>query len=401
MSDIREITAASVRRQLQQQISASRLKESLSRLVNAPSPTGTAALAADALSEILIDSGFSVQRPIACYPESPAVVSRYTTSVSGRTLQFSGHLDTVHLPFSPARVVGDRLYGSGAVDMKGGIAAAVEAMRILRDTGLLTAGGILLTAYDLHECPWGDSRQLESLIAEGCVGDAVLLPEYLNDRLPLSGRGGLIWKIAYRRNALPSHELLRGDEPNLLYALAETVDQLRALDARVQRITHPIAGCESAFVGQVHGGSLYNQVPQEVWLEGTRRWLPGTTQSQVEQELRELAENIAQQYQATATVGIKLMRGPFELDPKEQIVDCFQKSHQSISGHRLPFGAKPFVDDGNTFSGLANVPTITHGPSGDGAHTENEWVSLPDLERVALLYAMTAVKYCSPAIDLT
>ena len=62
-------------------------------------------------------------------------------------------------PFVPPKVDGDRLTGSGSSDMKAGVAAAVEALRVLRETKLLPGGGILLTAHDLHEAPGatGDS----------------------------------------------------------------------------------------------------------------------------------------------------------------------------------------------------------------------------------------------------
>jgi acetylornithine deacetylase/succinyl-diaminopimelate desuccinylase-like protein len=395
MSNVSDNLLHSHRQLIQQTISASRLRETVARLVDARSPTGSARPAADALADILVAAGFSVERPVAGHPASPAVVTRYSGSRPGRILQLSGHLDTVHLPFSPARVDGQRLYGSGSVDMKGGIAAAVEALIVLRDTRLLKQGSILLTACDLHECPWGDNHQLESLIKDGCVGDAVLIPEYLNDRLPLAGRGGLIWRILFRREAPATHELMRSDEPDMLRVLTECAERLRELDAELVRITHPIAGSESAFIGQIHGGSLYNQAPQEVWLEGTRRWLPGTTQADVEKQLHEIALLVGQKHHVQGRIEFKPMRGPFELDPNDEIVRCFQESHHAVSGKPLPFGAKPFVDDGNTFSTLANIPAITHGPVGSGAHTECEWVSLPDLERVALLYALTAIPYCA------
>ena len=51
--------------------------------------------------------------------------------------------------------------------MKGGLSSAIEAMRALRDAELLPGGGILLTAHDHHEGPWGDGRQAEALIRDG------------------------------------------------------------------------------------------------------------------------------------------------------------------------------------------------------------------------------------------
>ena len=60
----------------------------------------------------------------------------------------------------------------------------------------------------------------------------------------------------------------------------------------------------------------------------------------------------------------------------------------------MPTGPKLFVDDGNSFSSLAGVPAITHGPRAGGQHTAREWVEIDDLVRVAHLYALTAALYC-------
>src|SRR5262249_14093882 len=141
-----------------------------------------------------------------------------------------------------------RLTGSGSADMKGGVAAAVEALRVLRDTGALAGGAVLLTAHDLHETPWGDGRQLNQLIADGWVGDAVLLPEYLSDRLPVIGRGGLTWKVSLRRPGPPVHEVMRPDEPNVISAGAELVARLGRLNQRLSVKADPLAGPESVFI---------------------------------------------------------------------------------------------------------------------------------------------------------
>src|SRR3954454_14826146 len=113
--------------------------------------------------------------------------------------------------------------------MKAGTAAAVEALLALRDADALPSGSILLTAHDLHETPWGDGSQLDALIGAGYVGDAVLLPEYLNDRLPVIGRGGLTWKATVRRPGQPVHEVMRPDEPSVIAAGARLVDALAEL----------------------------------------------------------------------------------------------------------------------------------------------------------------------------
>ncbi len=147
-------TSAIIER-LKAHVNRPRLVETARRLVEVPSPTGDAGAASDRLAEILAADGFKVQRIDAGHPIAPAVSIRLETGRSGPTLQFDGHLDTVHLPFIPPKVGEGRITGSGASDMKAGIAAAVEAVRALRDAGALEAGSVLLTAHDLHEAALG------------------------------------------------------------------------------------------------------------------------------------------------------------------------------------------------------------------------------------------------------
>src|SRR5262245_40136860 len=131
-------------------INPDRLLRTAQALVAIPSPTRSARAVADKLAEILSADGFVVERPVADWPESPAVAVRYESGKPGRTLQFDGHLDTVHLPFVPPRFEDGILYGSGSSDMKGGIAAFSEALRALAESDALPGGGILLTAHDHH-----------------------------------------------------------------------------------------------------------------------------------------------------------------------------------------------------------------------------------------------------------
>lgn len=371
-----------------------RLLQTAMALIEVPSPTRQAGAVADRLADLLHTEGFAVERPEAGWPDAPAVVCRYCGGQPGRTLQFNGHLDTVHLPFVPPRVEEGVLFGSGASDMKGGIAAAVEALCILRDTGMLRAGSVLLTAHDLHESPWGDGSQVDRLIDAGYVGDGVLLPEYLADVLPLAGRGMAIVRVRVRREGEPVHEVLGGaDGPNVIAAGAEVVRRLAALDERLRAEVHPLAGRASAFVGRVAAGEIYNQSPVEFVLEGTRRWLPGTSPAEVRREFEELLAEVAGTNGTQVEGEFLLVRDAFEIQPGA-LVEAFQAAHTAVCGEPLTVGAKPFVDDGNTFVARGRVPAITHGPRACGAHTVNERVPLAELERVAVVYALTALAFC-------
>jgi acetylornithine deacetylase/succinyl-diaminopimelate desuccinylase-like protein len=377
-------------------VNRERLVETVRQLVAVPSPTGQAGAGLNRLAELLTADGFTVERPNGGHAAAPAVVTRLAGPRPGHTLQFNGHVDTVHLPFVPPGLEDGRITGSGASDMKGGVAAAVEALRVLRDTGALPGGNVLFTANDLHEAPWGFGQQLDRLITSGYVGDAVLIPEPLCDPLPVVGRGGAVWKVNVRRAGPPVHEVLRpAGEPSVIAAGAELVLRLRGLGECLASRSDPLAGTETVFVGQVHSGEIYNQYPQECRLEGTRRWLPGVSPAEVEREFRGLLDEVARATGTTLGAEFQMIRDAFRLEPETPIVTAFQDAYAAISGKPLALGAKPFMDDGNSFYALARVPAVTHGPRAGGQHTVNEWVSIDDLVRVAHLYALTAVTYCA------
>jgi acetylornithine deacetylase/succinyl-diaminopimelate desuccinylase-like protein len=377
------------------QVDRQRLVETAVRLIEVPSRTGEARAAADRLAEMLAEEGFDVDRPDGGYPESPAVVVRLDSGRTGRTLQFDGHLDTVHLPFVAPAVVGGRITGSGASDMKGGLAAAVEALRVVRELALLDGGSVLLTVHDLHEAPWGDGRQLDRMIEQGYVGDAVLIPEPLSDRLPVVGRGSATWTVTIRRAGVPVHEVMRPpDTPSVIAAAAELVTRLGRLNAALAVEADPLCGPASVFIGQIHAGEIYNQDPTDCRLQGTRRWLPGTDRRAVEREFLALLDDLALGSRTTIACDWFFIRDAFFLDQADPLVAHFQQSYTALSGTTLEIGPKPFVDDGNSFCSLGRVPAITHGPRAGGQHTVNEWVDIDDLERVARLYALTAAAYC-------
>jgi acetylornithine deacetylase/succinyl-diaminopimelate desuccinylase-like protein len=377
-------------------INPERLLQTAVELVGVPSPTRSAGAVADRLAAILAAAGFAVERPVADWPDAPAVVVRYATGRPGRILQFDGHLDTVHLPFAAPQVSDGVLTGSGASDMKGGIAAFVEALRALAEQDALPGGGILLTAHDHHEGPWGDRRQLVALIRDGYVGDGVLLPEYLAGSLPVAGRGSAIFDIRIERPGAPVHEVLRPpDTPDVIAAGAAVVQRLAALHARLCGVSAPYAGHDSVFVGAIHAGEMYNQSPRVCTLAGVRRWVtPGHGDVAVA-ELDAILATVAQATNTRITAEYNMPGDAFRLDPASTLARSFQTAHHTVTGVELPLGGKAFVDDGNLFAGQAGIPAITHGPDAHGAHTTHEAVAVAELVRVAHVYVLTALGFCA------
>ena len=375
-----------------------RLTDTALALIEVPSPTRSAGEAADLLAAMLAADGFCVQRQDADWAQAPVVAASLETGRPGPTLQFDGHLDTVHLPFVPPRLEDGIIYGSSAADMKGGIAASLEALRILRTLDALPAGRVLFTAHDHHEGPWGDGRQVRAMIREGIVGDAVLLPEYLNETLPVAGRGVAIFKVTIRREGAPVHEVLCPPGlPDVVGAGALLVTRLQTWHEQLKRNSHPHAGSDSAFVGSVRTGEIYNQSPTECVVEGTRRWTTPGSGTAVKDEFEQILADLARETGTEFELEFVEQGEAYRIDPDAPIVHAFQQAYTVVSGSPLPVGAKPFVDDGNIYASVAGIPALTHGPAATGAHTLNEAVPVEELVRVASLYALTAVAFCGNA----
>ncbi len=380
---------------IQEGVQLDRLLDTALHLIRIPSPTRDAGKALDALASILEQDGFKVARTDADWPSAPAVVARYETGKPGFTLQFDCHLDTVHLPFVPPRVEEGVLYGSGASDMKGGTAAAVEALRVLRDTGVLTSGTVLLTAHDHHEGPWGDKRQVRALVREGITGDAVLLPEYFCQWIPAAGKGMAIFQITLERDQPPMHEIHRpSDCPDVIAAGVDLVTRLQQLGAMLQAGPSTAAGVDSLFIGQIQAGEIYNQSPQTCLVEGTRRWTEPGAEETAHQELQQVVTECATDHGVRVILDWELQGDALRLAKDSTFVQAFQEAHQADSGSFLSFGDKPFIDDGNLYASWAGIPAITHGPDAHGAHTVQEQVAVAELTRVARVYALTACAFC-------
>ena len=371
-----------------------RLLDTATRLIAVPSPTGDAGAGLDTLARVLKADGFVVAREAAGHPKAPAVVVRLDSGRPGKCLQFDGHLDVVHLPFVPPRVEGNLLRGSGSCDMKGG--------DVRRRRG--AAGPARRRA---HRCgqhpvrrprpargPVGLGQQIDRPIRAGLHGDAVLIPEPLNQTLPVIGRGAATWKVTLSRAGPPVHEVMRqADTPNVIAAGADLVRGVLCWTPASPpgSIRRPASRARSS--ARFTPAKSTTSPRRSVCWKARAAGCPAPTPRRSKREFRGLLGDVARDHRVTADLDWRFIRGAFRLDEADPFVTAFQQSYAAVSGSPLPTGPKLFVDDGNSFSSLAGVPAITHGPRAGGQHTVEEWADIDDLVRVAVLYALTAVTY--------
>jgi len=325
----------------------------------------------------LLDDGF---------PATPTVVARLHGSAPGPTVVLNGHLDTDPIPHDPPRVDGDRVYGRGSADMKGALAAAAEAVRVLREGGPF-AGEVVIVAIGLHEAPGGRGEDLTHLLAAGgFTADAAVVCELSGHDVAVAHLGSATFEVTVSRPGMATHELQTPPgTPHPLLAAARVIDAIRERTDELRAVEHPWVGAETYFLGEVHGGDFYNRHPTTCRLVGTCRWAPSNTLEAVEADFRALLDRAAAPTGCDVELDLKLVRGAYEIDPDHELVHALQESYREVTGRELrPVGIK-VVADGALFS-AAGIPTVYHGPVGDGAHADVESMPVDELVRAANVY---------------
>jgi acetylornithine deacetylase len=275
-------------------------------------------------------------------------------------------------PFE-ARLADGRLYGRGAYDMKGAVAAAMDATARAAELGL--AGDVVLTAVA--------DEELASVgtvaVLDGVRADAAIVVEPTELRLAVAHKGFVGFEI--ETHGVAAH----GSRPHLgVDAIARMGPVLIALDSLAQRLTsfsrHPLVGPPSAHASLIEGGQEFSSYPARCLLTGERRTVPGETAADVEQELRSVA--------AEADLRLTVSRDPFEIPPDHPFVRLVSR----VSGDADPVGLSYWADSG--LLDAAGIPTVLFGPQGEGAHAEVEWVDVESLERVRDVALAVAVEWC-------
>ena len=165
-------------------VDANRLRDLTLELVEVESPTGDTADVARLYARRLEEIGMEVEVLDDPFPATPIVIGRLRGSEPGPTIVLNGHLDTVPIPHDPARVEDGRVWGRGSADMKGPVAAATEAVRVVAASGRSFPGELVLVAIGLHEAPGGRGEDLTWLLGEhGFTADLAIVCELAGDRL--------------------------------------------------------------------------------------------------------------------------------------------------------------------------------------------------------------------------
>jgi acetylornithine deacetylase len=325
-------------------------------------------------------------------PGRPSVIVTARGRGGGRTLLLCGHVDTVGVdgmtdPHTPRRA-GDRLYGRGTCDMKGGLAATLIAARDIAAVG--TAGDVVVACVaDEEHASLGIQEVLGHVRAEAAV-----ITEPTRHEIVVAHKG-FVWA-----DVLVEGTAAHGSRPELgvdaIVHAAPVLAGIGALDAELaSRVPHPLLGRGSVHAGTIAGGIETSSYPARCTLTVERRTLPGETDTTFAGEIRALLEQAR-----TAQPGLRasfetgLVREPFAIDPEHDLVRLTRDLAAAELGTVPPLTGAPYWTDA-AFTTAAGIPTLLFGPIGEGEHAIEEWVSIASLEAVTRTLTRLAAELCA------
>lgn len=325
-------------------------------------------------------------------PGRPNVVAVARGSGGGRTLLLNAHTDTVGVegyerPFEP-RVEGGRLYGRGAFDMKGSLAALMLAAAELARVPL--SGDVVVTAV----CDEEYASAGTDAIARELTADAAIVTEPTGLDVCVAHKGFQWLDVEAAGRAA------HGSRPDLgvdaIVKMGPVLTGLGRLDRELRaEPSHPLLMSGSLHASLIEGGQELSSYPARCLLRLERRIVPGETPELVEAQVRDVIERAAaEDPELRATVTCGLGRPPFEVAEDEPIVQLV-RDHATTALGRRPSLVGHFAWMDSAVLAAAGIPTVVFGPGGEGAHATTEWVSLDDLERLAGILVAVASDFCA------
>jgi len=356
--------------------------------IDTRNPPGDEARAVAACRELLapLDARIKIVEP---QPGRASVVA-VLPPLGKPVLVVNGHLDVVPInaadwtvdPFG-ADVTDGRVWGRGTADMKGGIAAAIEAVAALRRSGREPAWDLVfhLVADEERGGRWGTQVLVEEGFCDGIA--ACLVPEPTDLGVCVAERGLLVAHLTTLGR--PAH----GSEPrqgvSAIETAARVVLALHATD--FDDPVHPLLGRPTANIGQIVGGSGHNTVAETCRVTVDRRLLPGAT-----------LESALAAVEAKARAGgdpdlrfeieVEIFGEASEMDRNDPFAVLVGRCVAEATGRAPEVIGMPFTTDARFVRNGAGVPTVVCGPGGIAqAHVHDEWVAVDRLVDAAAAFA--------------
>jgi acetylornithine deacetylase len=342
-----------------------------------PGGAGEAQIA-DHIARWLRERGFEVHLQDTGAPGRPNVVGVLRGTGGGRALMLNGHVDTVGVagmeaPHRP-RVEDGRLYGRGAMDMKGGVAAMLHAAaRAVQDR---PRGDVIVTAVVDEE---HSSIGTEAVLREWRA-DAAIVTEPTAMQITLWHRG-FVW-IDVETAGVAAHGS-RADEG--VDAIAKMGPVLVGIDDLGRELAagtaHPMLGTGSVHASLIDGGQELSSYPAACRLQLERRTIPGEDATSALAEIEAIIARAAESDAALdARAAVTFERKPLDEDRDADVVVALADAVREVTGSEPAYASSAAWMDAALIA-EAGIPVVVIGPHGEGLHSEVEWVDLASVQQ--------------------
>ncbi|HSL69891.1 MAG TPA: M20/M25/M40 family metallo-hydrolase [Longimicrobiales bacterium] len=308
-------------------------------------------------------------------------------------LVLCGHIDTVSTagmtipPFEP-RIEGNRLYGRGAFDMKGGVAAIACALAALAREPV---SGTVMAALvcDEEYASKGADDFVKRYTADACI---LTEPALGGPGALVLAHKGFVWAELVTRG-FATHGSRWDLGVSAIGRMGRIVNALEQFDRDVlRRREHPLVGPASLHCATIAGGTGWSTYAAECRVQVERRTIPGETPEQVLRELGEVVRAAGE----TADVRLVFERPPMTCPPTAPLAGCARRALEKATGKAPRDTGVAYWMDAAIFD-QAGVPAVNFGSDGAGAHEAVEWVDIDTVVQVANALVFAARDYLQTA----
>ena len=338
-----------------------------------------------------IEQFFSAYHPVVerqeVFPARENLICFFPGRNPGKTLLFEAHMDTVSIP-SDARsttvpaVEGSRLYGRGACDTKGSLAAMICAIKaILDETGELPVNVYFIGAVDEEY----RAKGVYDLIKKPIKADGAVIGEPTSLDVVIAHKG------VYRFHLVTKGKSVQSSKPHQgINAIYKMIDVIQIIRGRLQDSYkgkgHPLTGDPTVSVGIIQGGKEVNTVPNLCSIDVDRRVVPGETRCDVEKEFNDIIMLLKEQDpQFDAVIENPFFDPPLNTSEHSRIVQTMKGICKEVIGKERVVGV-PYGSDASKIATIG-IPSIVFGP-GDisNAHSAQEYVEIEELMQAQQIY---------------
>jgi len=357
------------------------------------------------LKEIGLETRFEPVKP-----GRPNVIGIWRGAEGSKTLMFEGHTDVVtegdvsqwtYPPFE-ARIVDGKMYGRGANDMKGGLVAAICAVKAIIESGVKLGGDILIGAVCDEE---GQMIGIKHFVEQGWAEDvdAAIICEPEENHICISQKGVMWVRVTVRGKMAHGAMPLTG--VNSAYPTAEFLVAMQELEA-AQVAEHG----QHEFLGQpsitptilrspLRGEPQNNVMPAQTQVVLDIRLIPSQSPEEIASKIRTVCDAVhAKDERVAFEVEVLEARAPTATDRNEPVVRVLHQAYRDLTGEEPIYGGVPGSTDGTILNSWAGVPIVTCGP-GDiyVPHQVDEWLDLDELIEATKLYVLAAMRFLGVA----